>query len=210
MEDFDTVLLAIGRDAYTHRMGLDKVGVERNPHDGKIPVRNEQTNVPHVYAIGDIVDGSALSPPSSLTELTPVAIQAGQLLVNRLYAGSAKQMDYQSIPTTVYTPLEYGMVGLAEDVAIEMFGDENVEVYHQYFKPLEWRLLYPRRSDFACYAKLICNKAREASIAFHCLPSPSIALHRHLSPSSPLLSPATRRTPSAWWACTSAGRTRAR
>ena len=66
VEDFDTVLLAIGRDAYTHKMGLGKAGVERNPLNGKIPVRNEQTNVPHIFAIGDIVDGSALSPPSSL------------------------------------------------------------------------------------------------------------------------------------------------
>ena len=92
------------------------------------------------------------------TELTPVAIKAGQLLVNRLYGGSEKQMDYQMVPTTVYTPLEYGMVGLSEDAAIAEFGEENVEVYHQYFKPLEWRLVYPRRSDFACYAKLICHK----------------------------------------------------
>ena len=47
-------------------MGLDQAGVERNAHDGKIPVRNEQTNVPHIFAVGDVVDGSALSPPSSL------------------------------------------------------------------------------------------------------------------------------------------------
>jgi len=159
VEDFDTVLLAVGRDAYTHKMGLEKAGVERNAHDGKIRVRHEQTNVPHIYAIGDVIDGSALSPPSSLTELTPVAIQAGQLLAARLYGESERQMDYQKVPTTVFTPLEYGMVGLSEEAAIDEYGEEHIEVYHQYFKPLEWKLTYPRRSEASGYAKLICHTA---------------------------------------------------
>ena len=62
------------------------------------------------------------------------------------------------VPTTVYTPLEYGMVGWAEEAAIAEFGEDNVEVYHQYLKPLEWKLTYPRRSTCNCYAKLICHK----------------------------------------------------
>ena len=51
---FDTVLLAVGRDAYTQKLGLDKAGVARNAHNGKIPVQHERTNVslrscaPHV------------------------------------------------------------------------------------------------------------------------------------------------------------------
>lgn len=49
--------------------------------NGKIPVNDEeQTNVPHIYAIGDILEGK--------WELTPVAIQAGKLLARRLYAGA--------------------------------------------------------------------------------------------------------------------------
>ncbi len=50
--------------------------------NGKIPVNDEeQTNVPHIYAIGDILEGK--------WELTPVAIQAGKLLARRLYAGAS-------------------------------------------------------------------------------------------------------------------------
>ena len=166
--DFDTVLFSVGRDAFTHRMGLDVVGVHRNEENGKIPVANEQTNVQHIYAIGDIVDGAALVPPSELTELTPVAIQAGQTLVQRLYGGSERQMDYHKVPTTVYTPLEYGMVGFAEEAAVAALGEECVEVYHQYFKPLEWRLAYPRRSTSTCYAKLICDKSdNERVVGLH-------------------------------------------
>jgi pyruvate/2-oxoglutarate dehydrogenase complex dihydrolipoamide dehydrogenase (E3) component len=52
--------------------------------------------VEHIYAIGDIIDGDALEPPSQLTELTPVAIQAGRLLAHRLYgAPGGKEMDYR-------------------------------------------------------------------------------------------------------------------
>ena len=161
-DEFDTVLLAIGRDACTTGMGLETTGVTVNGN-GKISTVNEQTNVPHIYAIGDVIDGDALSPPSALTELTPVAIQAGKLLANRLYAGATEQMDYLGVPTTVYTPLEYGCVGYTEEEAEKVFGpgglkpDSGIEVWHSYFKPLEWTV--PHRGDNACYAKLICNKA---------------------------------------------------
>merc|ERR1712118_165678 len=118
-------------------MGLDKAGVTVNPN-GKITTLNEQTNVPHIYAIGDVIDGGKLDPPSAETELTPVAIQAGKLLASRLYDGKTETMDYSKVATTVYTPLEYGACGLPEEVAIEKYGAANIEVFHSYYKPLEW------------------------------------------------------------------------
>merc|ERR1719399_657869 len=144
-------------------MGLQNTGVKLNESNGKIPTRDEQTNVPHIYAIGDVIDGAALTPPSNLTELTPVAIQAGKLLADRLYNGKTETMSYEKVPTTVYTPLEYGCVGYTEEEAEKVFGagglkaDTGIEVFHTYFKPLEWTV--PHRGDNACYAKLICNKA---------------------------------------------------
>lgn len=57
------------------------------PRNGKIPVNDEeQTNVPHIYAIGDILEGK--------WELTPVAIQAGKLLARRLFAGSSLKVRH--------------------------------------------------------------------------------------------------------------------
>jgi len=127
---------------------------------------NEQTNVPHIYAIGDVIDGEALSPPSALTELTPVAIQAGKLLAMRLCGKSEEQMDYLGVPTTVYTPLEYGAIGYTEEEAEKALGKDRLEVYHSYFKPLEWTV--PHRGDNACYAKLLCDKAdNEKVVGFH-------------------------------------------
>ena len=160
-DEYDTVLLAIGRNVCTDAIGLDAAGVKVNPRSGKVPVSStEQTNVPHIYALGDIIDGEALDPPSALTELTPVAIQAGRLLASRLYGGGTRRMDYQMVPTTVFTPLEYGCVGLTEEAAIAAYGEANVEVYHQYFTPLEWRVVTSaRRKCQEGYAKLIVHSA---------------------------------------------------
>jgi len=164
-EDFDTVMFATGRDVCTSGIGLETTGVKVSAN-GKIPVVAEQTNVPHIYAIGDIIDGDSLSPPSNLTELTPVAIQAGKLLAARLYSGKTLQMDYTNVPTTVYTPLEYGCCGMTEEDAEAKYGSGNLEVYHSYFKPLEWTI--PHKGDNACYAKLICHKEdNERVIGLH-------------------------------------------
>uniref|UniRef100_A0AAQ5XDE4 Thioredoxin-disulfide reductase n=1 Tax=Amphiprion ocellaris TaxID=80972 RepID=A0AAQ5XDE4_AMPOC len=159
--EYNTVLIAVGRDACTDKIGLDKTGVKVNPKNGKIPVNDEeQTNVPHIYAIGDILEGK--------WELTPVAIQAGKLLARRLYGGSTVKCDYINVPTTVFTPLEYGSCGLSEEKAIELYGQDNIEVYHSLFWPLEFTV--PGRDNNRCYGKLICNRLdNDRVIGFHYL-----------------------------------------
>jgi len=167
-DHFDTVLCAIGRTPCTKKLGLCCAGVMRNIKQ-KIPVYEEQTNVPHIYAIGDVADvhgaGGAL-------ELTPVAIQAGKLLARRLFNRSATQMDYNLVPTTIFTPLEYGCIGLTEDEARKKLGDDNVEVYHQIFQPLEMKL--PERMNSLkedhCFCKLVLDLKNNARvIGFHYL-----------------------------------------
>ncbi|XP_038612159.1 thioredoxin reductase 1, cytoplasmic isoform X2 [Tachyglossus aculeatus] len=159
--EYNTVLLAVGRDSCTRNIGLENVGVKINEKTGKIPVTDEeQTSVPYIYAIGDVLEGKL--------ELTPVAIQAGRLLARRLYSGSTVKCDYDNVPTTVFTPLEYGACGLSEEKAAEKFGEENIEVYHSYFWPLEWTV--PSRDNNKCYAKIICNiKDNERVVGFHVL-----------------------------------------
>ncbi|XP_048343941.1 thioredoxin reductase 3 [Sphaerodactylus townsendi] len=159
--EYNTVLIAIGRDACTKNIGLQKIGMTVNEKNGKIPVNDaEQTSVPYVYAVGDILEGKL--------ELTPVAIQAGRLLARRLFGGSSTKCDYINVPTTVFTPLEYGCCGLSEERAIEQLGKDNIEVYHTLFWPLEWTI--PIRDNNTCYAKVICNKLdRNRVIGFHVL-----------------------------------------
>uniref|UniRef100_A0A8D1YLP0 thioredoxin-disulfide reductase (NADPH) n=2 Tax=Sus scrofa TaxID=9823 RepID=A0A8D1YLP0_PIG len=92
---YNTVLLAIGRDSCTKKMGLEKIGVKINEKSGKIPVNDvEQTNVPYVYAVGDVLEGKP--------ELTPIAVQAGKLLARRLFGGRLEKVYH-----TLFWPLEW-------------------------------------------------------------------------------------------------------
>jgi len=148
-ETFNTVLVAIGRSADTKSLGLDTVGVKFNEKNGKIITKFEQSSCPNIYAVGDVMEGCP--------ELTPVAIQAGTVLAERLFGGSSKPMDYKNICTTVFTPIEYGTVGYSEEEAKEEFGEDNIEVYHKTFKPLEWSLSEARKTSNG-FTKVIVDK----------------------------------------------------
>jgi len=99
--------------------------------------------------------------------LTPVAIKAGKLLSLRLFKGATEKMDYLNVPTTVFTPIEYGTVGYSEEDALEKFGAENISVYHSSFAPLEWAY-NKNRPEGDCYIKILVNKLdSNRVIGFH-------------------------------------------
>ncbi|OXB54793.1 hypothetical protein ASZ78_008062, partial [Callipepla squamata] len=154
-DSFDTVMWAVGRVPEIEALNLEAVGVKTNSETGKIIVdASEATSVPHIYAIGDITEGRP--------ELTPTAIAAGKLLARRLFGQSSELMDYDNVPTTVFTPLEYGCVGLSEEKAVQCYGSDNVEVYHAYYKPLEFTVA--ERDAAQCYVKMVCLREREQRI----------------------------------------------
>jgi len=109
---------------------LESVNLELAKNGKVIVNEKEETNVDNIYAVGDIL--------KDRLELTPVAIQAGRLLARRLFGGSTELMDYQNVATTVFTPLEYSACGYSEEKATEVFGADNIEIYHRKFWPLEW------------------------------------------------------------------------
>ncbi|XP_030439386.1 thioredoxin reductase 2, mitochondrial isoform X1 [Gopherus evgoodei] len=155
MDDFDTVMWAVGRAPDTKTLNLETIGVKISSETGKIIVdASEATSVPHIYAIGDITEGRP--------ELTPTAIAAGKLLAQRLFGQSSELMDYDNVPTTVFTPLEYGCVGLSEEKAVEHYGLDNIEVYHAYYKPLEFTVA--ERDATQCYIKMVCLRKKEQRI----------------------------------------------
>jgi len=132
---------------------------------GKIRVSKEQTNVPHIFAVGDIVYGAP--------ELTPVAIQAGKLLAKRLFEGASNWMDYYKVPTTVFTPLEYSCIGYSEEEANDVYEAQNVEVYHMKNNPLEHYSVKRKSHDGkemsnTLYFKVICIPSENDKIVgFH-------------------------------------------
>ena len=87
-------------------------------------------------------------------ELVSVAMQAGNLLAKRLFSDSKLLMDYTLIAATLYSPLEYGTVGLSEEMANDQYGENNIEIYHSYYETLEF--LVPQKNTKHCYLKVIC------------------------------------------------------
>lgn len=128
-------------------------------------------HTPHTHrtSAGDVLE--------SRQELTPVAIKAGSRLSQRLFGGKSLKMDYNTVPTTVFTPLEYGCVGMSEELAAETYGPDAIEVYHSFFKPLEWTTNHeehadgqPHREDNACFYKIIVHVAdNERVLGMHYL-----------------------------------------
>jgi len=165
-EEYDTVMFATGRYADTAGLNLEAAGVV-TAKNGKFDVQQETTNVPHIFAIGDVVNGKQ--------ELTPVAIHAGVLLSNRLFDNSKVQMDYDIVPTTVFTPLEYGACGLGEEEAKERYGEQNLEIYWKRFMALETSAVHRMKADNTEFenphmAKIICHKLEnERVVGFHYL-----------------------------------------
>lgn len=158
-----TVLAAVGRDPVTKTMGLQALGVEMN-HRGYIKVnKHDQSSVQNIFAIGDIAEGNL--------ELTPVAIKQGKYLAHRLFGKQEQFLNLKFVATAVFTPLEYGCVGLSEEAAMKAFGEEDVEVYHTNFKPLEWNFLQSHDNS-TCYCKVIVRKGDDKVLGIH-IASPS-------------------------------------
>ncbi len=121
---FDCLLWAVGRRPATEGLGLDVVGVEM---DGQGFVRTDafqDTNLPSVHAIGDVTGREAL---------TPVAIAAGRRLADRLFGGMPdRRLQYENIPTVIFSHPPIGTVGLTEEQARKRHG-ESVRVYTSRF-----------------------------------------------------------------------------
>lgn len=143
-DTFDTVLFAVGRYALVEDLKLENAGVKIT--EEKIDVDStSRTNVENIYAVGDVLHKKP--------ELTPVAINAGRIIARNLFNNSDEVMDYEDVATTIFSPLEYGCVGLSEEVAVARHGADNIEVYHAYYKPTEF--FVPQRSVRYCYLKAV-------------------------------------------------------
>ncbi len=124
---FDTVIWATGRNPRTGGLGLDAAGVAADDTGAVATDLYQRTNVETVFALGDVTGRVAL---------TPVAIAAGRRLADRLYGGQPdRHLDYELVPTVIFSHPPIGMVGLSEDAARERHGDA-VRVHVARFTPL--------------------------------------------------------------------------
>jgi glutathione reductase (NADPH) len=127
----DCLLWATGRGANTASLNLDAAGVEQD-RNGFVPTdRLQQTNVEHIFALGDVTGRVAL---------TPVAIAAGRRLADRLYGGMAgRHLDYKLVPTVIFSHPTIGTVGMTEVEARATYGDD-VKVYESRFTGMYYAL----------------------------------------------------------------------
>ncbi|MGZ8903411.1 MAG: glutathione-disulfide reductase [Methylobacter sp.] len=122
----DLVMYATGRIPNSTGFGLEQLGVELDK-ERAIKVNSDyQTNVSSIYALGDV---------TNRVNLTPVATAEGMALVNKLYANQPKPVDYDNIPTAVFSQPNIGTVGLTEAQAREKFPD--IDIYKTSFTPMK-------------------------------------------------------------------------
>ncbi|KAI4010185.1 glutathione-disulfide reductase [Homo sapiens] len=116
----------------------------------------QNTNVKGIYAVGDVC-GKAL--------LTPVAIAAGRKLAHRLFEYKEdSKLDYNNIPTVVFSHPPIGTVGLTEDEAIHKYGIENVKTYSTSFTPM-YHAVTKRKTK--CVMKMVCANKEEKVVGIH-------------------------------------------
>jgi dihydrolipoamide dehydrogenase len=113
----DRVLVAVGRQAYTEGLGLAELGIEVDGRTGKITVDDKfRTRVPTISAIGDVIEGPMLAHKA---EDEGVAFA-------EVLAGKAGHIDYNTIPSVIYTWPEMASVGITEEQAKEQKLDYRV------------------------------------------------------------------------------------
>jgi glutathione reductase (NADPH) len=123
----DLVLFATGRTPNTKGLGLDEAGVARDAAGAVIVDTLSQTNIPGIYAIGDV---------TNRVQLTPVAIREGQAFADTVFGNMPRTVDYTNIPTAVFSSPPISAVGLTEAEARAHHG-ENVHIYRSDFRPMK-------------------------------------------------------------------------
>lgn len=121
---FEKVFFATGRAPNTSDMGLEEAGVKLGRRGQILVDEYSQTNIPSIYAIGDVTDR---------VNLTPVAIREGMAFVETVFNANPTPVDHKLIPTAIFTQPEMGTVGLSEEEAREL---EPIEVYCTSFRPM--------------------------------------------------------------------------
>ncbi len=149
----DRIMYATGRAPNTAALGLDRVGIATDAA-GRVEVdRFGQTNLPHVYAVGDVISGPAL---------TPVAIREGQAVATTLFAGRPSAFDLEAIPTAVFSLPPVAAVGLSEQEARRRFA--ALDIYKTSFRPLKYTL---SGRDEPTFMKLVVDAASDRVLGAH-------------------------------------------
>lgn len=152
----DCLVWAIGREPATDTFNLDVTGVKTNEKGYIVVDKFQNTSVPGIYAVGD---------NTGAVELTPVAVAAGRRLSERLFNNKPEEhLDYNNVPTVVFSHPPIGTVGLTEPQAREQYGDDNVKIYRSSFTAMYTAVTSHRQP---CRMKLVCVGQDEKIVGIH-------------------------------------------
>ena len=149
----DTVMYAIGRKPATAGLGLEEAGVELD-EGGAVKVdADNRTAVESIYAVGDV---------TNRVQLTPVAIREGQAFADTLFGGKPTRVDYDNIPSAVFSHPPLAGVGLTEGQARNRLG--SVKTYTSDFRAM--KNVLAGRNERALY-KLVVNSETDEVVGIH-------------------------------------------
>lgn len=149
----DAILFATGRVPNTQDMGLEKAGVEVNER-GAVKVDDmSRTTCPSIYAVGDVTDR---------VQLTPVAIREGQAFADTVFGNKPTKVDYDCIPSAVFSHPPLAGVGMTEAQARNRLG--SVRTYTADFRPM--KNVLANRNERALY-KLVVDAATDRVVGAH-------------------------------------------
>ena len=149
----DLVMYATGRTPNTAGLGLAEAGVELAGNGAVMVDEWNQSSVESIYAVGDVTDRIAL---------TPVAIQEGRAFAETHFNGNPLTVDYDDVPSAVFSTPPVGSVGLPEEVARARYGD--IDVYVSRFKPLVHTL---SGRDERSFMKLVVDAHTDRVLGAH-------------------------------------------
>ncbi|NOY73191.1 MAG: glutathione-disulfide reductase [Gammaproteobacteria bacterium] len=155
--DVDCLIWAIGRSPNTETLNLAVAGIDTDNFGFITCDEFQNTNQSEIYAIGDVTGRAAL---------TPVAIAAGRHLADRLFDGKTNaRLDYNHIPTVVFSHPAIATIGLTEDEARTIHG-ESVRIYQTRFTPMSCALSEHKQKTAM---KLITVGTQEKIVGCHIL-----------------------------------------
>lgn len=158
LDNLDCVIWAIGRDPRTLTLNLNAAGVATDERGAILTDAYQTTNVPHIYALGDV---------TNRMPLTPVAIAAGRRLADRLFGGEPHaHFDYNTIPTVVFTHPPLATVGLTEAQALASYEKSTIEIKETYFTAMSDAL---DPNPLKTYMKLILQGESQQVVGCHLL-----------------------------------------
>ena len=147
------VMYATGRKPNTRNLGLEAAGVNLAT-DGAIQVNKHlQSSVPSIHAIGDV---------TNRINLTPVATAEGMALAKTLFRNEPTEMDYDTIPTAIFSIPNLATVGLSEEAAKER--GHGVDIYKTGFRALKHTL---SGSEEKTFMKLVVDASTQKVLGAH-------------------------------------------